>query len=44
MTYRQAVRDYSDTLEGLINAAEDVEALIAVKTEWPKSPDAKDMP
>jgi hypothetical protein len=35
--FRAATRAYSNELEAVINAAADVDALIAVKQEWPKT-------
>ena len=37
--FRAATRAYSNTAEAAINACEDVDALAALKTEWPKSPE-----
>ena len=42
--FRAATRAYSNELEAAINAAADVDALIAVKQEWPKTEEENDQP
>jgi hypothetical protein len=42
--FRAATRAYSNELETAINAAADVDALIAVKQEWPKTEEENDQP
>ena len=37
--FRASTRAYSNTAEAAINACEDVDALAALKQEWPKSPE-----
>ena len=37
--FRAATRAYSNTAETAINACEDVDALAALKQDWPKSPE-----